>query len=153
MSVGCGTVAVKLQPCQLTLYSRNIPNAVFVAPPEDEQVMLETFRDPWFSINWKKSASRWFYYTDILWFTVKKTLRNYLWHNSMYLRCILFKDALQGCTYHTYDQSRSKSKFLFNYLCNCIIRLTQLKKIHYPVQSYMFRLQEVIIRPFLEHKT
>jgi hypothetical protein len=37
--------AVKLQPCysQLT-YARNIPNAVCVAPPEDEQVMLETCR-------------------------------------------------------------------------------------------------------------
>jgi hypothetical protein len=36
-------VAVKLQPCQsqLTLYARNIPNAVCLAPPEDEQVMLE----------------------------------------------------------------------------------------------------------------
>jgi hypothetical protein len=34
--------AVKLQPCdrQLTLYVRNIPNVVCVAPPEDEQVML-----------------------------------------------------------------------------------------------------------------
>jgi hypothetical protein len=49
MSVGCGTVAVKLvslQPCrvQLTLYARNILNAVRVAPPEDEQVMLQTCR-------------------------------------------------------------------------------------------------------------
>jgi hypothetical protein len=33
-----------LQPChsQLTLYARNIPNAVWGAPPEDEEVMLET---------------------------------------------------------------------------------------------------------------
>jgi hypothetical protein len=38
LSVGCGTVAV--------LYARNIPNAVCVAPPEDEQVILETFRMP-----------------------------------------------------------------------------------------------------------
>jgi hypothetical protein len=40
----CGTVAVLLQPChsQLTLYTRNIQNAVCVAPPVDEQVMLET---------------------------------------------------------------------------------------------------------------
>jgi hypothetical protein len=29
------------------------------------------------------------------------------------------------------------------YLCVCIIRLTQLKKIHHPVQGYMFRLKEV----------
>jgi hypothetical protein len=38
--------AVKLQPChtQLTLYARNIPNAVCEAPPEDDQVMLETCR-------------------------------------------------------------------------------------------------------------
>jgi hypothetical protein len=38
MSVGYGTIAVSLQPChsQLTLYARNIPNAVFVAPPEVE---------------------------------------------------------------------------------------------------------------------
>jgi hypothetical protein len=48
MSVGCGTVAVKMEPfhSQLTLYARNIPNAVCVAPPEDEQVMLETCRSP-----------------------------------------------------------------------------------------------------------
>jgi hypothetical protein len=40
MSVGCGTVALKPQPCrsQLTLYARNKPNAA----PEDKQVMLET---------------------------------------------------------------------------------------------------------------
>jgi hypothetical protein len=36
MSVGCATVAVKLQ----------IPNAVFVAPPENEEVMLGTCRGP-----------------------------------------------------------------------------------------------------------
>jgi hypothetical protein len=43
-----GTIAVKLQPChsQLTLYARNMPHAVFVAPPEDEQVMHETCRGP-----------------------------------------------------------------------------------------------------------
>jgi hypothetical protein len=29
---------------QLTLHARNIPSAVFVAPPEDEQAMLETCR-------------------------------------------------------------------------------------------------------------
>jgi hypothetical protein len=48
MSVDCGTVAVKLQPChsQLTLYARNIQNAVCSAPPEDEKVMLETCRGP-----------------------------------------------------------------------------------------------------------
>jgi hypothetical protein len=68
MSVGSGKVAVvKLQPChsQLTLHARSIPNAVCEAPPEDEQVMLETCRGLWFSINWKKSASRWFHYTGI----------------------------------------------------------------------------------------
>jgi hypothetical protein len=43
---------------QLTLYARIIPSAVCVAPPEDEPVMLETWRGPWFSINWMKSASR-----------------------------------------------------------------------------------------------
>jgi hypothetical protein len=42
-----------LQPChsQLTLYARNIPSAVCAAPREDEQLMLETCRGPWFSIN------------------------------------------------------------------------------------------------------
>jgi hypothetical protein len=46
MSVGCGTVAVSLQSyhSQLTLYARNIPNAVCLAPPEDEQIMLKTCR-------------------------------------------------------------------------------------------------------------
>jgi hypothetical protein len=51
-SVGCGTVAVSLQPCHshLTLCSRNTPNALCSAPPEDKQVMV---------------APRWFHYTDI----------------------------------------------------------------------------------------
>jgi hypothetical protein len=31
---------------QLILYIHNIPNAVCVVPPEDEQVMLETYRGP-----------------------------------------------------------------------------------------------------------
>jgi hypothetical protein len=56
-----------LQPChsQLTLYARNIPNAVCVAPPDDEQVKLETCRGLWFSINCMKIASLWFHYTDV----------------------------------------------------------------------------------------
>jgi hypothetical protein len=43
-------------------------------PPEDEQVMFETCRGSWFSMNWIKSASRWFHYTDVLRCTVSKTL-------------------------------------------------------------------------------
>jgi hypothetical protein len=79
MSVGCATIAVKLQSwhSQLTFYARNISSAVCVAPPEDEQVMLETYRGPCFSINWMKSASHWFHYTDILWCTISKTLSNW----------------------------------------------------------------------------
>jgi hypothetical protein len=50
--------------CKLTSYARSIPNAVCVAPPEYEQVMLETCRSFWFSINWMKIASRWFHYTN-----------------------------------------------------------------------------------------
>jgi hypothetical protein len=50
---------------QLT-YTRNIPSVMCAAPPEDEQVMLETCRGPWFSINLMKSVSCWFYYADIL---------------------------------------------------------------------------------------
>jgi hypothetical protein len=67
MSVGCDTVAISLQPCysQLTLYARSIQSAVCWAPSEDAQVMLETCRGSWLSINWVKSASRWFHYTDI----------------------------------------------------------------------------------------
>jgi hypothetical protein len=72
----CSSSWVSLQSwhSQLTLYARNIPSAVCLAPPEDEQVMLETCRCPWFSINWMKCASRWFHYTDILWCTFSKTL-------------------------------------------------------------------------------
>jgi hypothetical protein len=46
----CGTVA--LLPChnQLILYARNIRNAVCITPPEDEQLMFETCRGPWFSM-------------------------------------------------------------------------------------------------------
>jgi hypothetical protein len=34
---------------QITLYARNIPSAVRLAPPEDEQVTLETCRSPYSS--------------------------------------------------------------------------------------------------------
>jgi hypothetical protein len=82
-NVSCSAVArLQWNSClchsQLTLYARNIPNAVCGAPPEDEQVMLETCIGPWFSINWTKSAPRWFHYTHILWCTVSKTL-NFVW--------------------------------------------------------------------------
>jgi hypothetical protein len=60
MSVGCGTVTVKLQP-------------------EDEQVMLETYRGFWFSKIWMRSAPHLFHYSDILWFTVSKTLSLRYW--------------------------------------------------------------------------
>jgi hypothetical protein len=51
MSAGCATIAVKLPSwqswhSQLTLYASNIPSAVCLAPPEDEQVMFETRRGP-----------------------------------------------------------------------------------------------------------
>jgi hypothetical protein len=48
MSVGCATIAVSLQSwhSRLTLYARNVANAICVAPLEDEQVMLETCRGP-----------------------------------------------------------------------------------------------------------
>jgi hypothetical protein len=44
MSVGCTGIKVELvfQFNQLTYHARNIPSAACVAPPEDEQVMLET---------------------------------------------------------------------------------------------------------------
>jgi hypothetical protein len=67
ISVGCTKIIiVKLQSWhnQLTLYARNIPSAVCAVPPEDEQVMLETCRGHWFSINWMINASRWFHCTD-----------------------------------------------------------------------------------------
>jgi hypothetical protein len=46
MSVGCATIALQTWRSKLTLYARNIPSAVCIAPPEDEQVMLETCRGP-----------------------------------------------------------------------------------------------------------
>jgi hypothetical protein len=66
--------ALKLQSwhSQLTLHARNIPSAVCAAPPEKEQVMLETCRGSWFSINRMKSASRWFHYADVLDVSISK---------------------------------------------------------------------------------
>jgi hypothetical protein len=46
LSVGCGTVAMKLKPCHSHSHVRSTPNAVCEAPPEDEQVMLETCTGP-----------------------------------------------------------------------------------------------------------
>jgi hypothetical protein len=86
MSADCATITVSQEELhkrhlqswysQLTLHARNIQSAVRVTSPEDEQVMLEICRGPWFSVNLLKSASRWFHYTDILWCTVNKIL----WH-------------------------------------------------------------------------
>jgi hypothetical protein len=78
---------------QLTLYAWNIPNAVCVAPPENEQVMLETCRGSWCYINWMKSASRWFYYTEILWCTISKTNGLKCLGCFMLLSCLLFSTA------------------------------------------------------------
>jgi hypothetical protein len=56
MSVGCTRIGVELrstpilvQPIDIT--PSNIPSAVCVGPPEDEQVMLEICRGPYFLIN------------------------------------------------------------------------------------------------------
>jgi hypothetical protein len=90
------TVAVSLQPChsQLTLYARNTPNAFCAAPPEDEQVMLETCRGLRFPINWMKSASRWFHYTGI---TSLKNTKWYLlsteWQKALLFPCISLSAA------------------------------------------------------------
>jgi hypothetical protein len=61
MSVGCtrmeASASILVQPTDIT---------ACVVPPEDTQVMLETCRGPKLLINWIKSTSHWFYYTDIL---------------------------------------------------------------------------------------
>jgi hypothetical protein len=60
MSVGCTRIGVELHYTPILVQPTDS-----AAPPEDEQVMLETCRDPWFLINLIKSASCWFYYTDV----------------------------------------------------------------------------------------
>jgi hypothetical protein len=50
--VYCVSIIQQPSHSKLTLYARNIPHADCGAPPEDEQVMLETCRGPWFSIKW-----------------------------------------------------------------------------------------------------
>jgi hypothetical protein len=59
VSTGCVSETATL-PQPTDIIHSVIPNAVFGAPPEGEQIMLEACRGPWFSINWMKSASRWF---------------------------------------------------------------------------------------------
>jgi hypothetical protein len=56
---GCSETGTLPQP-------HNIPNAICVAPPEDEHVMFKTCTGPWFSINWKDSAPCWFHCTALL---------------------------------------------------------------------------------------
>jgi hypothetical protein len=56
-----------VQHNQLTLYVRSVPNAVCLTPPEDEQVMLETCRSLWFSINWMKKCTTFF---SLYWWSV-----------------------------------------------------------------------------------
>jgi hypothetical protein len=93
MSVGCAMIAMTAQPTDIThTHTHNTPSAVCVASPEDGQVMLETCRGSWFSINWMKSASHWFHYTDILWWTVSKTF-SYITYHVIHL-CNTIYDAL-----------------------------------------------------------
>jgi hypothetical protein len=87
---GIWHIAVSLQPChsQLTLYACSIPNAVCVEPPKDERVVLEICRGLWFSINWMKTASRWFQYTDatVIWLNKTENAKiSYLYTQSHYI--------------------------------------------------------------------
>jgi hypothetical protein len=75
LSVGCyqgwsGPFHSNPGSSQQTIHASNIPSADCVSAPEYEQVMLETWRVPWFSINWITSSSRWFHYIDLLGRTV-----------------------------------------------------------------------------------
>jgi hypothetical protein len=79
-------------------------HAISKVPPDDEQVMLETCRGPQFLINWIKSASRWFHYTDIVWCTVNKTLSSvYVCYMCGNRWCIEFtgfaEQKLDACEY------------------------------------------------------
>jgi hypothetical protein len=56
------------------IYARNILNAVCAAAPEDEQVMLETYKRPLILNKLNEKCISCFHYTDILWCTVSKTL-------------------------------------------------------------------------------
>jgi hypothetical protein len=101
--------------------------AVCVAPPEDEQVMLETCRGTWFSINWMKSASRWFHYTDILLISVFflffrimimfRLISDYTGGlPSIGLKLTAFgKNRQQFCTVHTNQLSNLQTKQFMNW--------------------------------------
>jgi hypothetical protein len=113
ISVGCGTVAVSLQPCMFNclivmhvpfcvllvckcaLYychqlSTQLQLNIYVYIISTYQIPLCSASREWaklcskhvealdsHTINWMKSASRWFHYTDILWCTVNKTYWRY----------------------------------------------------------------------------
>jgi hypothetical protein len=74
-------------------------NRCLCRPPEDEQVMLETCRGPWFSIKWMKSASHWFHNTDVLWGKVSKTLCSKI--------CSIYHKILNKNKYKEWWQSRT----------------------------------------------
>jgi hypothetical protein len=64
----CQLAVARLQwncNCATDIISTQYTKCVSAAPPEDEQVMVETCRAPWFSIHWMRSASCSFHYTDV----------------------------------------------------------------------------------------
>jgi hypothetical protein len=75
----CGFTAIVAQPTdnKRTQYTKR--HLACAGPPEDKQVMLETYTSPWFSIHSMKSTSRCFHYTGILWCTVSKTFSLCCW--------------------------------------------------------------------------
>jgi hypothetical protein len=120
MSVGCATIAASLQSChsQLT-YACNIPSAVCLAPPEDEQLMLEACRSPWFSINWMKSASCWFHDTGIL-----RMMHGQQNIETLYSNCFMHYTCakLWNCDRHV-------SFFFFMTIgCSCLVCRTEMEK-------------------------
>jgi hypothetical protein len=64
--IACVQCQLAVPRLQFHIIRTQYTSEVCVAPAEDEQVLLETCKGPWFSINWMKSASRWFHYTDCL---------------------------------------------------------------------------------------
>jgi hypothetical protein len=67
----------------------------------------------WFSINWMKSASRWFHYTDVLWRTASKT-DNRIWHKGSVTR---FWRLFIGILFLTHNKRLQSKIKLVSLIC------------------------------------
>jgi hypothetical protein len=94
-------------------------------PPEDDQVLLEIYKDLYFLINWIKRVSRWFQHIEIIdlstpklnyWVTYVTLEQNEVWSGS--------------CCVRVWRKWKNLANFMFSWPCIWILFVIKTKQMH-----------------------